>query len=175
MATPLDTRIPPPLWTLGLGVAQWLLAGRPDYRRCPGPARFFFAGSVGTVSAVVGIAAVAEFVERGTTVHPGSPGHASVLVTDRVFGFTRNPMYLALAGLLVTNAAWLGSVLAVAPIAAQTAVLTAFQILPEERALRERFGEDYEDYLQQVPRWLGLPSRPRHRTRAGSRAGSTVR
>ena len=44
MATPLDTRIPPPVRTLGLGVAQWLLAGRPDLRRRPGPVRFVAAG-----------------------------------------------------------------------------------------------------------------------------------
>lgn len=157
MATPLDTRIPPPLWTLGLATAQWLLAGRPDYRHRPGPARFLFAGTIGTLSAAVGIAAVTQFVDRRTTVHPGAPGHASVLVTDRIFGFSRNPMYLALTGMLVTNAAWLGSVRAVIPVAAETAVLTAFQILPEERALREKFGEPYEEYRRRVPRWIGLP------------------
>lgn len=155
MGTPLDTRIPPPVWTLGLGVAQWLLAGRPDPRRRPGPARFLLAGLVGTASAAVGIAAVAEFVRRGTTVHPGRPEHASALVTDRIYRFTRNPMYLALAGTLVTHAAWLGSLRAVAPIAALAAILTRFQILPEEEALKARFGHEYHAYLQQVPRWIG--------------------
>lgn len=158
MATPLDTRIPPPLWALGLGVAQWLLAGRPDLRRRPGPARFFAAGLIGTASAAVGVAAVTEFIRRGTTVHPGTPEHASVLVTERVYRFTRNPMYLALTGALVTHAAWLGSVRAVVPVAALAAILTRFQILPEEQALKERFGEDYHEYLRRVPRWIG-PSR----------------
>lgn len=159
MATPLDTRIPPPVWTIGLGVAQWLLAGRPDYCRRPGPTRFFIAGIAGTVSAGVGIAAVTEFVRRGTTVHPGEPEHASVLVTDRIYRYTRNPMYLALTGALVTNAAWLGSVRAVVPIPALTAVLTAFQIVPEERALLRRFGRSYADYRSHVPRWIGWPGR----------------
>lgn len=157
MATPLDTLIPPPVWTLGLGTAQWLLAGRPDYRHRPGPARFFFAGIVGTLSAGIGIAAVTEFVRRGTTVHPNAPEHASVLVTDRIYRYTRNPMYLALTGVLVTNAAWLGSVRAVAPIPLLTAALTTFQIMPEERALQERFGVDYVDYRRRVPRWIGWP------------------
>ncbi|QGF23797.1 methyltransferase family protein [Raineyella fluvialis] len=161
MATPLDTRIPPPLWALGLGVTQWLLAGRPDYRRRPGSPRFLLAGTVGTASAVLGIAAVSEFLRRGTTVHPGTPEHASALVTERVYRFTRNPMYLSLAGALVSNAAWLGAVRAVWPIAALTGILTAFQILPEERALQERFGEAYEDYRRRVPRWVGLPRRRR--------------
>lgn len=158
MATPLDTRIPPPVWTLGLGVAQWLLAGRPDYRRRPGPARFFFAGIVGTVSAGIGIAAVTQFVRRGTTFHPEEPERASVLVTDRIYRYTRNPMYLALTGALVTNAAWLGSVRAVAPIPALTAILTTFQILPEEDALQERFGDAYAQYRRRVPRWIAWPA-----------------
>lgn len=155
MATPLDLRIPPVAWTLGLGVAQWLLAGRPDYRRLPGPARLLVVGSVGAASAVVGIAAIGEFNRRGTTLHPGTPGHASVLVSNGVYRCTRNPMYLALTGSLVTHAAWLGSVRAAVPVAGLAAALTVFQILPEERALRERFGQDYVDYCRQVPRWLG--------------------
>lgn len=157
MATPLDTRIPPPLWALGLGVTQWLLAGRPDYRRHPGTARFLLAGTIGTISAGIGVAAVTEFLRRGTTVHPGTPEHATVLVTDRIYRFTRNPMYLALTGGLVTNAAWLGSLPAVAPVGVLAAVLTRFQILPEERALAERFGEEYTEYRRRVPRWVGRP------------------
>ena len=155
MATPLDTRIPPPVWMLGAAAAQWLLAGRPDYRHRPGPARFFLAGTIGTISAAVGIAAVQQFIARGTTVHPEAPGRASVLVTNRIYQYTRNPMYLALTGALVTNAAWLGSVRTVLPVPAFTAAVTAFQVLPEERALAERFGRDYEEYRQRVPRWLG--------------------
>lgn len=159
MATPLDTRIPPPVWTLALGVAQWLLAGRPDPRRRPGPARFLVAGVVGTASAAVGIAAVTEFLHHGTTVHPGKPEHASELVTERIYRFTRNPMYLALAGALVTHAAWLGSLRAVAPVAALAAILTRFQIMPEEEALKGRFGAEYHAYLERVPRWIGIGRR----------------
>lgn len=155
MATPLDTRVPPPVWMAALGVIQWLLAGRPSYRRRVGPLRFFSAGIVGTASAGVGIAAVYEFVQRGTTVHPGTPEHASVLVTDRIYRYTRNPMYLALTGALVTNAAWLGSLRAVPPVAAFTAILTTVQIRPEEEALQQRFGDDYREYRRRVPRWIG--------------------
>ena len=156
MATPLDTRIPPPVWTAGLGVVQWLLAGRPSYLRRPGPLRFVIAGLVGTASAGVGIAAVYEFARRGTTYHPGAPEHASVLVTDRIYRYTRNPMYLALAGALVTHAAWLGTLRAVPPIAALTAILTIVQVRPEEEALERLFGDDYRTYVRRVPRWIGL-------------------
>ncbi len=159
MTTPLDTRIPPVAWTLGLAVAQWAIAGRPDPRRRPGPARLVCAGAVGAASTAVGVAALREFFRRGTTVHPGQPGHASVLVGHGIYRHTRNPMYLALTGSLVAHAAWLGSVRALVPVAALSSALTAFQIVPEERALRERFGPEFADYCRQVPRWLG-PRRP---------------
>jgi protein-S-isoprenylcysteine O-methyltransferase Ste14 len=32
--------------------------------------------------------------------------------------------------------------------------ITRFQIIPEERVLRARFGAAYEAYLQQVRRWI---------------------
>ena len=32
------------------------------------------------------------------------------------------------------------------------------QIPAEEKALEERFGQDYLDYKEAVPRWLGAPS-----------------
>ena len=129
MATPLDTRIKPPIWTAALGLTQWLLAGRPSLRKRPGRVRFLAAGIAGTVTAAVGITALA-----------------------------RNPMYLALTGALVTHAVWLGSLRAIPPVAALAVVLTAFQIRPEERALEQIFGDEYRDYMNQVPRWLGWPS-----------------
>lgn len=158
MATPLDTRIKPPIWTAALGLTQWLLAGRPSLRKRPGRVRFLAAGIAGTVTAAVGITALAQFSRHETTFDPETPELASALVTDGIYGYTRNPMYLALTGALVTHAVWLGSLRAIPPVAALAVVLTAFQIRPEERALEQIFGDEYRDYMNQVPRWLGWPS-----------------
>jgi protein-S-isoprenylcysteine O-methyltransferase Ste14 len=32
-------------------------------------------------------------------------------------------------------------------------------VLTEERHLRRTFGEDYEDYCQRTPRYVGMPRR----------------
>jgi protein-S-isoprenylcysteine O-methyltransferase Ste14 len=32
--------------------------------------------------------------------------------------------------------------------------MTRYQIVPEERALSDRFGADYADYVASVRRWL---------------------
>jgi protein-S-isoprenylcysteine O-methyltransferase Ste14 len=110
------------------------------------------------VTAAVGITALAQFNRHETTFDPETPELASALVTDGIYGYTRNPMYLALTGALVTHAVWLGSLRAIPPVAALAVVLTAFQIRPEERALEQIFGDEYRDYMNQVPRWLGWPS-----------------
>ncbi|MGL5588689.1 MAG: methyltransferase family protein, partial [Aeromonas veronii] len=66
---------------------------------------------------------------------------------------SRNPMYL---GLLCWLAAWGcylgGSWVWVGPIVL-VAWLTRFQIMPEERLLHARFGDEYVAYCQRVRRW----------------------
>jgi protein-S-isoprenylcysteine O-methyltransferase Ste14 len=63
-------------------------------------------------------------------------------------------MYL---GLLIALTGWglyLGNLASLACLPLFVRVLTQIQILPEERILREKFGESYEDYLLQVRRWI---------------------
>ena len=40
------------------------------------------------------------------------------------------------------------------PKTLQLALLAEFQILPEERALRARFGEAFEQYTKSTRRWI---------------------
>lgn len=89
-----------------------------------------------------------------TTINPLDPGKASYLVTNGIFRMSRNPMYLSLLLLLVAYAIrldsltiWLGPLIF-------AAYVTRFQILPEERALAEKFGEAYLDYKHRTRRWI---------------------
>lgn len=88
----------------------------------------------------------------GTTVKPS--GNPTMLVTDGLYRYSRNPMYLGgvlfLAGvamLLGTLSPWLGV------IAFGTLIDVAF-IRYEERRLATRFGREYERYRGRVRRWL---------------------
>jgi protein-S-isoprenylcysteine O-methyltransferase Ste14 len=72
------------------------------------------------------------------------PHQASALVTDGFFAWSRNPIYVADALAL----------LAFALLVLFIAYVDRFQIRPEERALRARFGADYERYCAKVRRWL---------------------
>lgn len=106
-------------------------------------------------SAALLIGTVAVFRAHATTVDPTAPEDARALVTSGANRFSRNPMYLGMAGLLAAHAAWRGSWQAWLPAAAFAATMDQFQIPREERALLDTFGREYDDYCARTPRWIG--------------------
>ena len=89
---------------------------------------------------------------RGADVNPSQP--VMVLVTDGVFGWTRNPVYLglwiALIGIsLVFAFDWLLVLTPLAWLLVNYAVVRS-----EERYLEQRFDKEYRDYMRRVPRYF---------------------
>jgi len=75
------------------------------------------------------------------------------LLTDGPFGRSRNPLFLAvMAGQLGFFLA-LPSVFSLVCLVAGVLVITR-QAREEEKALAEKFGEDFERYRVRVPRWF---------------------
>ena len=89
-----------------------------------------------------------------TTVHPWSPGDATTLVTHGVYRLSRHPMYFELV--LILAAYYLHDLTLLSPVGLILVIwfLTRFQILPEERILHRKFGEQYAQYALLVRRWL---------------------
>lgn len=141
--------VPPPVWFAAAFVAQRLWTRR---RKATALSRVT-AGVIAVGSALVAASAVATMREAGTTVGPEHPERATTLVTGGPFRVTRNPIYLAMAGLLVARAVLRRAPGALVPAAALVAVLDRVQIPAEERALRARFGRDYERYSRETSRW----------------------
>jgi protein-S-isoprenylcysteine O-methyltransferase Ste14 len=154
MATPLDTKIPPPVLAAVLGVAT-AVAGQ-AWPRWPAaaPPRIVAGALVAAAGLALGAAAFGAFGRQRTTIDPVHPERASALVTDGVYRLTRNPMYVALAAALTGIAVALGGGARLLAPALFVAWVTLFQILPEERALAARFGQAYDDYRRRARRWL---------------------
>ena len=112
------------------------------------------AAALGVAGLGVGLAGILSFRRHCTTVHPMHPDRARTIVDSGVFRHTRNPMYLGLAALLLACAILLRSAAALLVVAAFPAYINRFQVLPEERAMLEKFGADYAGYLARVRRWL---------------------
>lgn len=77
-----------------------------------------------------------------------------VLVTHGVYAFTRNPMYLAMALILLGVAVTVGAASALAIPPLFLVVVYQRYVKPEEAMLHDVFGEQYADYCRRVRRWL---------------------
>lgn len=110
--------------------------------------------AIAALGLLLALLAVAGFVSRRTTVSPHHPERASALVTDGVYAFTRNPMYLSLAVIAAGVSLMLGTPLGLLFVIAAAWYITRFQIRPEEEALSALFGEAFEVYKQRVRRWI---------------------
>jgi protein-S-isoprenylcysteine O-methyltransferase Ste14 len=152
--TPLDHRIPPPLVMLLVGAAMWMAARAWPALAFDPPLRVPLVTSITLIALGIEIAAGWTFRRASTTVNPLRPQNAARLVTGGPNRFSRNPMYLSLALLLLAWAVWLGHAAALALWLLFPLFITRFQILPEERALAARFGAEYAAYCAKVRRWL---------------------
>jgi protein-S-isoprenylcysteine O-methyltransferase Ste14 len=150
----LENRIPPPLVflaTAGLMLGAALLLPPSGLR---GPLSWGIGTAALVLAALLGPTAIRRFMGVGTTIDPVRIERASVLVTDGVYRWSRNPMYLAMAALLVSLAAFAAQPWLLLGPLGFVLFITRFQIIPEEHALRARFGETYDSYRAAVRRWI---------------------
>jgi len=118
------------------------------------PAADGLAASLVLAGFVVAILGVREFRKAGTTVDPRFPEKAESLVTDGIFRYSRNPMYLGLLCVLLGWAVYLANWPAFLFLPVFVAYMNRFQIRPEERHMLRKFGDAFSDYASRVRRWL---------------------
>ncbi len=155
-STVLDLKVPPALLVLLTAGAMWGLARAVPAWNLDLPMAWTLGLGVGLGFAGISVilAGVAAFRRHGTTVDPLHPEAASRVVRTGIYGFSRNPMYLGFSVGLLGWAVGLGHPLAFLGPPAFIAYMTRFQIQPEERALRVKFGAEYEAYLSEIRRWI---------------------
>jgi protein-S-isoprenylcysteine O-methyltransferase Ste14 len=123
----------------------------------PGPALLPFPYTlVGAALAALGLAAAVSgarlFSRVGTNIRTwNEPG---VLVTGGLFRWSRNPMYLGFVLLLLGTAILLGTTTPFIAPALFAIVADRWYIAFEERAMRAKFGAEYEAYMGRARRWL---------------------
>lgn len=99
-----------------------------------------------------GLPALRGMLLAKTSPNPNRP--TTSLVLSGVYRLTRNPMYVGLtlvfAGLLIYFQVSWG--LLFVPLAVW--LITNWVIVPEEKYLGEKFGEEYLQYKSKVRRWI---------------------
>jgi protein-S-isoprenylcysteine O-methyltransferase Ste14 len=145
---------PPPLLfagavVLGLALDRWVV---PAGFGLSNMARQGGAGVLVVAGLALGVAAFRLFSRAGTHVEPWKPSTA--LVTDGVYRWTRNPMYVGMSLLQAGLALVFDSVAVLAMLVPLLVVLRYGVIAREERYLAAKFPDQYAAYRQRVRRWL---------------------
>ena len=155
-------RVPPLGWlAAGLLAQRGLPGGRRPSRTPRGLAGMILTASLGLLAW-----ALTAFRHHATTVDPRTPERASQLVSGGPFQLTRNPMYVAMAGILVANAVARRLTLGLLPAAGFVLLINKAQIQAEERAMAGKFGVEWDRYAATTPRWLSPRSFPSRRPSA---------
>jgi protein-S-isoprenylcysteine O-methyltransferase Ste14 len=142
----------PPLWLL-LGLIAIFVCN--EY--FPGPRFTSLAGQLaGGVCIIIGllllVLANGLFTRAGTGVIPFR--NVSALVTEGIFRYTRNPMYLGMVAVLLGCAITLGASVALFIPPLFAVIIEMRFIRPEEALLRDIFPEQYPAYCRRVRRWI---------------------
>ncbi len=145
--------IPPVQFIISSGLMVSLAIGFPQYH-------FELQSSLPIVillilvASSIGIFALYGFHKHQTTFHPHTPEKTSTVVDTGVFAYSRNPMYISLAIILIALGVYLQNYSCFIIIPLFIWYITRFQIIPEEKMLNKIFPNDYQIYCQKVRRWM---------------------
>ncbi len=144
--------LPPPiifgLAAVGAAVAQYFFIGSFAFSE----ARALIGGLVMVLSVILIGASISFFKRAGTPFRPVSP--ATAIVQSGPYRFSRNPMYVGMAGILFGLSICLGSPLFLVALVAALAITHFGVVLPEEHYLEALHGDAYRRYKMSVRRWV---------------------
>lgn len=150
----LELRIPPLVQVLVIGGLMGITAGFTREFLLPLAVRVLGAALLIGLGIAVVLAGIWCFRRARTTVNPMQPSAATALVTGGIYRYSRNPMYAGFLLCLCGWACYLANIYAFAGPVIFVLYMNRFQILPEERALQQRFGQEYDAYRRLVRRWM---------------------
>ena len=150
----LETRIPPPVVLVLCMALAWVFARLLPGRPLDWPLQGVLALLLAATGVALSLASKVAFGRAGTTVNPMRPENVTTLVTTGLYRWTRNPMYLGQALLLVAWALFVDRPIAFLAVPLFVAWITRFQILPEELVLSRRFPGMYAAFCERTRRWI---------------------
>ncbi|MFT5788301.1 MAG: protein-S-isoprenylcysteine O-methyltransferase Ste14 [Shewanella sp.] len=149
-----QNRIPPPIVVALFALAMWASSFLVPTVEMNTVARVALSVAVLASGIFFCIAGVVSFRNAKTTVNPFKPETTTVLVSSGIYAISRNPMYAGFALFLVAWTVYLSSPWLCIGVVGFTLYMNKFQIVPEERALKEIFGPEFISYQTRVRRWL---------------------
>ena len=113
---------------------------------------------LGYITIVAGLiiifVAAKQFKAANTTINPTKPETASVLVSNGVFSYSRNPMYLGMLIIIIGFSIIHNPIAIIVFMPLWMLYMINFQIIPEEEAMKILFKEEFLNYAKKTRRWI---------------------
>ena len=113
---------------------------------------------LGYITIVAGLiiifVAAKQFKAVNTTINPTKPETASVLVSNGVFSYSRNPMYLGMLIIIIGFSIIHNLIAIIVFMPLWIIYMINFQIIPEEEAMKILFKEEFLNYSKKTRRWI---------------------
>ena len=148
----MKTKIPPPIIALTCIVVNYLSTYLINPIKFPNIE--IIGGLILFLGAATAMLATLLFKKDKTTVNPMNLEETTTLVTTGIFSITRNPMYLGLFLSILSTILFFGSWFGIIILMFFVWYINKFQIIPEEEAMEKLFGNKYDEYRQNVRRWI---------------------
>ncbi len=148
----MKNKVPPPIVTLICTLLIYLSKPFfPDliFNYSDQISLFFFISGLSII-----LISFQRFKKEKTTINPIKIEKASSLVTNGIFKYSRNPMYLGMLLILISISIKFNFYGGILVIGVFVYFITYFQILPEEKAMLKLFGEDFINYKNKTRRWF---------------------
>ena len=148
----IKTKFPPPLVALTFGFL--INYTKNIFPKIEVKNEFIFGSFMIISGLIIILSATILFKKYQTTITPLNPSNATKLITDGIYKFSRNPMYLGLLLVLVGISIILNLTGGFFLIPLFILYLNLFQIIPEENAMVDLFKDEFLEYKKNVRRWI---------------------
>jgi len=149
-----SVRFPPPLVFVLMILAtvvlqRWVVPIELDI---PLPIRTWFAGLIGVAGVAVLTLCLRRFKRSGQDPEPWKP--TPEIISDGVYRYSRNPMYVGMALLQTALGIGLGNLWVIASVVLSLGLVYLIAVRHEEAYLASKFGDSYIRYRASVRRWF---------------------
>ena len=148
----IKTKFPPPLVALTFGFL--INYTKNIFPKIEVKNEFIFGSFMIISGLIIILSAIILFKKYQTTITPLNPSNATKLLTDGIYKFSRNPMYLGLLLVLLGISIILNPTGGFILIPLFILYLNLFQIIPEENAMVDLFKDEFLEYKKNVRRWI---------------------
>ena len=145
-------KIPPTILTLLFLIFNYILSF--NFPKIYIPYKFFFTTLLLIFGFYIVIRSSRLFAQAKTSIDPLRPFKSTSLITNDIYKYSRNPMYLGYLLIIIGSSVYLGNVISIIIISLFIFTINFLQIIPEEETLKDIYGPRYDEYLSKVRRWF---------------------